>query len=167
MGLPAARSRFGARYRAARNAGAGGFSSPYIRDGRVARARLAASRTARSVPGERQIVGDENQAESFTSLQLFEENDDFGFGVLVEVARRLVGEQQARRVDQRTGNRHPALLAAGQACRIGGGAAGQTDPRQADVRRAHRLARLHRAGRAEPEQRRCRPRVKFDSRLGN
>ena len=49
---------------------------------------------ALSVLCQRQIVGDENEAERFTSLQFFEETDDFGLGVLVEVARRLVGEQK-------------------------------------------------------------------------
>ena len=54
--------------------------------------------------GEFQIVGDEHQAERLGSLQRFEQVDDVGFGVLVEVAGRLVGEQQRRRIDQRAGD---------------------------------------------------------------
>jgi len=46
--------------------------------------------------GELQIVGDERQAERLGPLQLLEQVDDVCFGVLVEVAGRLVGQQQAR-----------------------------------------------------------------------
>ena len=99
---------------------------------------------ALSVLGQRQIVGDENEAKSFTSLQLFEETDDFGLGVLVEVARRLVGEQKRRRVDQRTGNHHAALFATGHAVRIGVSAAGQTDTRQEIVGPRIGLPDIHR-----------------------
>ncbi len=61
--------------------------------------------------GELQIVGDERQAERLGPLQLFEQIDDVGLGVLVEVAGRLVGEQQRRRIDQRAGDDRAALLA--------------------------------------------------------
>ena len=46
--------------------------------------------------GEREIVGDERQSEALGPLQLLEQVDDVGFGVLVEVAGRLVGQHQAR-----------------------------------------------------------------------
>jgi len=40
-----------------------------------------------------QVMGDEDEAEGFNSLQLFEQSYDFGLGALVEIAGRLVGEQ--------------------------------------------------------------------------
>jgi len=43
--------------------------------------------------GEFKIVGDEDEAERFRALQLFQQVDDVGLGFLVEVARRFVGEQ--------------------------------------------------------------------------
>ena len=46
----------------------------------------------------------------------------------VEVAGRLVAEQQARRADQRAGDRHALLLAAGQLRRQEVGAVGDADP---------------------------------------
>ena len=48
---------------------------------------------ALSVRGQLQIMRDEDEAETFSSLQLFEESDDFSLSAFVEVAGRLVGEQ--------------------------------------------------------------------------
>jgi hypothetical protein len=73
-------------------------------------------------------MGDEHEAEAFGALQRLEKIDYVGLAILVEVAGRLVGEQQARRVDQRAGDRHPPLLAPGQICRIGIDAPGKPDP---------------------------------------
>jgi len=63
-------------------------------------------------------VGDKDEAETVTAPQLLQQVDDVGLGVFVEVARRLIGEQQGGRVDQDASDRHPALLAAGQAVGI-------------------------------------------------
>ena len=46
--------------------------------------------------GELEVMGDQGQAERLGPLQLREKIDDVVFGVLVEVAGRFVGEQQAR-----------------------------------------------------------------------
>jgi hypothetical protein len=73
-------------------------------------------------------VGDENQAEGSALLQLFEQFDDVGFGILVEVACRFVSEKQPRRIDQPAGDRNPPLLAAGHIAWVGIGAVGETDP---------------------------------------
>jgi hypothetical protein len=93
--------------------------------------------------GEFKIVGDEDEAERFRVLQPFEQVDDVGLGVFVEVARGFVGEQQRRRIDERTGDRDPALLAAGHAAGIGVGAVRETDTRDEIVRARVRLLGLH------------------------
>src|SRR4029077_8522602 len=67
--------------------------------------------SALSVPGQLQIMGDEEEAETFSLLQFFEESDDFALGAFVEVAGRLVGEQQRRRIDQRPRDGGAALFA--------------------------------------------------------
>src|SRR5205085_1935276 len=46
--------------------------------------------------------------------QVIEQADDLVPGALVQVAGRLVGEQHPGLLDQRAGDRHPLLLAAGQ-----------------------------------------------------
>lgn len=61
-----------------------------------------------------QIVRYQHEAECALALQLRKQIDDVGFGVFVEIARRLVGEQQRRRAR----DRDPALFAAGQAAGI-------------------------------------------------
>jgi hypothetical protein len=62
--------------------------------------------------GELEIMCDQQQAERLRLPQLFQEIDDVRFRILVEIAGRLVGEQQPRRVDQRAGNHRAPLLAA-------------------------------------------------------
>ena len=52
-------------------------------------------------------------------------------GLRVQVAGRLVGEQQRRRGDQRPGHRDPLLLAAGELVRLVVGPVGQPDQRPA------------------------------------
>ena len=94
-------------------------------------------------PGQFQVVGDEDEAEGFRPLQLLEQIDDVGLGVLVEIAGRLVGEQQRRRIDERTGNRDAALLAAGHAAGIRIGALPQPDTCQQIVRARIRLPGIH------------------------
>ena len=108
--------------------------------------------------GQFQVVGDEDEAEGFRPLQLLEQIDDVGLGVLVEIAGRLVGEQQRRRIDERTGNRDAALLAAGHAAGIRIGAVRANRHARADRTRAHTPARHPWCGRAAPERRHCPPR---------
>jgi len=45
------------------------------------------------VPGEIEIVGHQDKAETLTALQCLEQVDDVGLGVLVEIAGRFIGEQ--------------------------------------------------------------------------
>ena len=47
-------------------------------------------------------------------IQLGEQGHDFVAGARIEVARRLVGQNDVRIVDQGAGNGHALLLAAGQ-----------------------------------------------------
>ena len=90
-------------------------------------------------------MGDENKAEGIALLQLFEQVDDVGFGVLVEVACRFVSEQQPRRIDQRAGDHNPALLAAGHIAWVGIGTVGKTDPGKEVIGSSIRLRAIHRA----------------------
>ena len=64
-------------------------------------------------------MGDEHEAEGFAAVQLLEKVNDVSFAILVEVAGRFIGKQQRRRIDQRTGDHHPTLLAARHAAGIG------------------------------------------------
>ena len=64
----------------------------------------------------------------------------------VEVAGRLVGQNQRRIVGQRAGQRDALLLATGQLRRIVMGAAGETRP----LRAAPRRGRADRPGRRSP-----------------
>jgi hypothetical protein len=57
----------------------------------------------------------------------FQQQHDVLAGVRVEVPGRLVGHQQQRPVDERAGDRHPLLLAAGELVRHPVGLALQTD----------------------------------------
>jgi hypothetical protein len=59
-------------------------------------------------------VADQHQRESALSPQGVEQPDDLVPGVLVQVPRRLVGEQHPGLLDQGAGDRHPLLLPAGQ-----------------------------------------------------
>ena len=90
---------------------------------------------------------DENEAECVLALQVNEQVDDVGLGILVEIARRLVGEQQRGRVDERTRDRNPPLLAAGQPARIHVGAIRESDAREQIV--AARVGFLSGHGAAE------------------
>ena len=51
-------------------------------------------------------------------VELPEEREDLLAGLRVEVAGRLVGDQQGAAVDQRPGDRHALLLAAGELRRL-------------------------------------------------
>ena len=84
--------------------------------------------------GKPEIVGNEDATERVPPLQVFEQIDDVALGILVEVAGRLVGEQQRRCIDERAGHGNPALLPAGHAVRIGLCAIRETDAREQLVR---------------------------------
>ena len=100
--------------------------------------------------GQFQVVRDEHEAEQFRPLQLLEQIDDVGLGVFVEIAGRLVGKQQRRRIDERTGNGDAALLAAGHAAGIRIGAVPQPHTREQIVGARVGLSGIHGAS----EQRR-------------
>src|SRR3954451_9165559 len=68
--------------------------------------------------GEVQVVGDEHQGRAALSFKPEQEPDDGVAGRLVEVAGRLVGEQERRIGHNRPGDRDALLFAAGQLRRI-------------------------------------------------
>jgi len=82
---------------------------------------------AASSAGDVEVVRHDQEAKALLTPQAIEQYDDFGFARLVEVAGRLVGEKQLRRIDQRTGDGDPPLLAARQHGREGVQAIGQAD----------------------------------------
>ena len=64
--------------------------------------------------GERVIVRDENDRRLRFAIERLEQLDDVRAGVAVEISRRLVGEQDARRVRECARDRDALLLAAGE-----------------------------------------------------
>ena len=85
------------------------------------------------MPGDFEIMGHQDEAKTVAALQLLQEVDDVGLAVLVEVARRLIGEQQRGSVDQSAGNRHAPLLTAGQRVGISIATIGEAYPSQQGV----------------------------------
>ena len=75
------------------------------------------------------------------AAELVEDGEHVRGGVAVQVAGRLVGEQQRRLGDQRPGHRDPLLLAAGELVGLVLGPVGQPD----QVQRGQRPARGARA----------------------
>ena len=63
--------------------------------------------------GDVGLMGDDDHGDA-GRVQLLEQGDDLLGGTAVERAGRLVGEEDVRVVDQRAGDRHPLLLAAGK-----------------------------------------------------
>ena len=83
--------------------------------------------------------------------QLFEDGDDVGAGLLIEIAGRLVGEDQRRVVDQRAGDGDALALAAGELVRTMLRALVQADALErfeARARGARRVTRRRRAAAA-------------------
>ena len=64
------------------------------------------------------IVGDEDDGDALGAVELLEHLEDFLAGAGIEVAGRLVGEEHPRPVDQRSGDGHALLLAAGKLRRL-------------------------------------------------
>ena len=59
-------------------------------------------------------MGDEDDGRLFDLMKLSEDLHDFTTGVGIEVAGRLVGQQNRRFVHQRPRNRHTLLLTTGE-----------------------------------------------------
>ena len=76
--------------------------------------------------GDGGIVRDEDDGLA-AGGQLFEDADDVAAGLLVEVAGRLVGQDQRRVVDERAGDGHALALAAGELVRAMLGAVVEAD----------------------------------------
>jgi len=64
--------------------------------------------------GEIKVVGDKNRGETVVRMQTFNHVEDPAGGNLVQVSGGLVGQQQARIVNQRARKRHSLLLTAGK-----------------------------------------------------
>ena len=65
-----------------------------------------------------EVVRHHDDSQPVVAVQVAEQLDDLAAGVGVEVAGRLVGEQDARPVDQGPGDGGPLHLAAGQLARL-------------------------------------------------
>ena len=83
------------------------------------------------------------------ALQLVEEVHHLGAGVAVEVAGRLVGEDQRRLGDERPGDRDALLLAARQLGRLMGQAIAESQPLERGLGPRRTLRRARRPGRGE------------------
>ena len=77
--------------------------------------------------GDLGVVGDEDDRPA-RGVELVEERHDLGAGVAVEVAGRLVGEDERRLGDERPGDGDALLLAAGQLGRLVVEAVAQAEP---------------------------------------
>jgi hypothetical protein len=98
------------------------------------RPAVAQPQHALGAAAERLVVRHQHDGRAL-GVQLVEQRADLVTGAAVEVAGRLVGEQQARRGDERAGDRRPLRLAARQ---LGGPVIGA-------VNEAHALERAQRA----------------------
>ncbi len=132
-----ARSRCGAP--AGRRSGGGAHrrSSPTISPSRIWIRRGKAA-------GDLGIVGDQHQRGAVGG-QLVQQLDHLGAGLGVEVAGRLVGEDDQRPLGQRAGDRHALALAAGQLRWPVGEPVAEPDSLERGPRRLPALARA-RAG---------------------
>ena len=84
---------------------------------------------ATGMPGNIFLVRDDNDGVAFPE-KFVKQRHDFRAGLGIEVARRLVGQQDGRFVDQRAGDGHALALAAGEFIGLVMNAVGQADLRQ-------------------------------------
>ena len=75
---------------------------------------VAEDESAVAARGDARIVGGDEQREAMFGSQSVEYGDNLGAGMGIQVAGRLVGQYDARMIDERAGDRHALLLAAGQ-----------------------------------------------------
>ena len=90
--------------------------------------------------GERRVVGDDHRRQAVFAMHLAEQGMQVTGGGFVEVAGRLIGEQDRRPADQRARHGDALLLAARQRARPMRGARRQPDARQQLRRRAVAIA---------------------------
>ena len=83
----------------------------------------------RGVPGDVFLVRDDDDGVAFPR-KLLEQRHDFRAGLGIEIAGRLVGQQDGRLVDQRAGDGDALALAAGKFVGLVMNAVGQADLRQ-------------------------------------
>src|SRR3984885_6622803 len=83
---------------------------------RLLHGQLAVAHRAEALrpPGDGAVVGDHDHRQAVVLPELLKQGDDLVAGVLVEVARGLVGGQHLGLLDQRAGDRDALLLSAGQ-----------------------------------------------------
>ncbi len=91
-------------------------------DRRFLDAARAHRHLARAAGGQRRVVGDQHQRHGALGRLGEKQVGHLPPGRLVEIAGRLVGDQDARRWRQRPRDRHALLLAARQLARIVGDA---------------------------------------------
>src|ERR1700677_1256933 len=72
-------------------------------------------------------MGDVDGSDARLLVDAAELRADLGAQLGVEVAERLVEQEQRRPEEERSGQRHPLLLAAAQLTRVTGGVAAETD----------------------------------------
>ena len=89
--------------------------------------------------GDLGVVGDEDDRPA-GGVELVEEAHDVRAGVAVEVAGRLVGQDERRLRDERPGDRDPLLLAAGQLGRLVVEPVAQPEPLERGLRPGGPLA---------------------------
>jgi hypothetical protein len=85
---------------------------------------------ARGTRGEARVVGHQDDGRAGLAVERLEELDDAAAGGGVEVARGLVGEEDARAVDEGAGAGDALLFAAGELVREVAGALGQPHARE-------------------------------------
>ena len=91
------------------------------------------------------VVGDQDDGPA-GGMEVVEELDDLGAGVAVEVARRLVGEEDGRLRDEGAGDPDALLLAARQLGRLVVQAVAQAQPLEDGLRAGVPLAARRRPG---------------------